>query len=126
MRLISVAMGYENPIIRNQEAAELLSYGFSFYKKICFLDKDDIVKKYDTILYENNLITICPTKSFVKTILKSETDKYEIKYEFSSKTEGTAILYYDEKVIDTADLVVKESKKKNLFKLFLEILGSIF
>ena len=37
-----------------------------------------IVKKYDTILYENNLITICPTKSFVKTILKSEADKYEI------------------------------------------------
>lgn len=126
MRLISVAMGYENPIIRNQEAAELLSYGFSFYKKISFLDKDDIVKKYDTILYENNLITICPTKSFVKTILKSEADKYEIRYEFSSKTEGKAILYYDGKVIDTVDLVVKESKKKNLFKLFLEILGSIF
>ena len=32
----------------------------------------------------------------------------------------------DGKVIDTVDLVVKESKKKNLFKLFLEILGSIF
>lgn len=126
MRLISVVMGYDNPIIRNQEASSLLNYGFSFYNKVSFISKDEIIKKYDSILYDNNSITIYPSKSLTKTILKSEADNYSLKYEFSSKTDGKVILYYKDKEIMSSELVIKDGKKKNIFKLFLDVLISLF
>lgn len=126
MRLISVVMGYENPIIRNQEASELLSYGFSFYKKKIFLNEDDVIKRYNTILFENDCLKLTPKNSIVHTILKSDEDKYELEYEFSSKTKGKATLYYNGSVIETSDLIIKEKKKKSIIKLFLEILAAIF
>lgn len=126
MRLIAVCMGYDNPIIRNQEASELLNYGSTFFKKMIFVNKDEVVKKYSTILYENDSIKLYPNKAIIKTVLKNEAEKYEVKYEFTSDKKGRVILCYNGKKIDETYLDTKDCKKKNLLKLFFDVLGLIF
>lgn len=125
MRLIAITLGYKNPIIRNNETASLLDYGFNFYKRINFIEEGEIIKEYNTILYDNNKIYYKVNKSLTKTVLKSDVDKYTLTYNLSSNG-GNIILNYNNKEIDNTDIEIVYGKKKNIFEIFLTILKNIF
>lgn len=125
MRLICVTLGYENPIIRNNESASLLEYGFNFYKRTTFINENEIIKEFDTILYKNNKIYYKASNSITKTILKSDVDKYSLTYNITSNG-GNIILNYNNKEVEKTDIEIIYGKKKNIFEIFLTIIKNIF
>lgn len=129
MRLIAIVLGEKEGKVRNNEAMELLNYGFDNYKLDLIKSKDEIV---DTLkvnkgnvnnvnIYLKNDLSIVNKKSN-KTIKYDQIKEInEIKLPIKNgDVVGKMKLLYNDKIIKSEDLIVKEdiTKEKYLKYLF--------
>ena len=130
MRLIAIVLGENEGKIRNNETMELLNYGFDNYKIDVIKNKDEEV---DQIKIEKG------SKNKVKVYLKNDLSilnkkiNKDIKYDYKvnlnevklpikqNEKVGTIDLIYNDSVIKSVDLIVKEDVKKiDYFKYLLD------
>ena len=125
MRLLSVVMGYDNPIVRNNESLELLNYGFSNFKLIKVIDKNIIYKSLDNILYANNKVELISKedKFYIVNKLDNAQITTKIKYNLNDKNnQGIVDVFLNNDYLFSTNLYIKDIKKKNIAKLFLDII----
>lgn len=135
MRLLAIVLGEEESKVRNKETSDLLDYGFNSYKINMIKSKDEVIDKIHldkADIDEIDITTISdislllkkndPVKEY-ETELKLNNIKLPLKKgtvvgKLTIKDNGSNMATVD--VITTTDV-----KKKNILKLYLEILKSI-
>ncbi len=124
IRLISVVLGEESPLIRNKEALELLNYGFQNYSLKTFIKKDTVLQEYKSIFYKENKIQIKTNNDITLIIKKGEENKYNVIFDKASSIEkkGTIKITYAGEEILKEELDFIEGKKRNFFSLLGEVL----
>lgn len=127
MRLITVVMGYENPIKRNSEAKELLNYGSKNYMVKSFISPTDIIIRKESILYRNGYVEYVASKEIDVVMKKSEEGNYQIRNNYDSKNPdgGYIELYYNEEMIEKSEIFRNNSKKRNIFELLINIINKV-
>lgn len=127
MRLITVVMGYENPIKRNSEAKELLNYGSKNYMVKSFISPTDIIIRKESILYRNGYVEYVASKEIDVVMKKSEEENYQIRNNYDSKNPdgGYIELYYNEEMIEKSEIFKNNSKKRNIFELLINIINKV-
>ena len=129
MRLIAIVLGEEEGKVRNNEAMELLNYGFDNYKVEKLKSKDEVI---DTIKIEKgNKKEVNVYLKEDLTILTKKINK-DIKYDYKIKIDeikipkskgdkvGTIELISNNQVIKSNDLIIKEDLYKvNYYKYLL-------
>jgi len=128
MRLIAIVLGEKEGKVRNNETMELLNYGFDNYKINIVKSKDEIVKtikldkcnKKEINIYLKNDLSVLTKKSDkeYKYDYKINIDKYNIPMKKESKI-GTINLIYNNKIIKSEDLIIKENVNKVKYIEFL-------
>lgn len=121
-------MGYQNPIVRNNESVELLNYGFSSFELVNVIKYNECVTVIDNILFKNNQIKIVSKSDYFMVIKKGTKDqittrfKYIINKENLKNNVGHYDIYYNNEHIESLELIVNETKRKNIFEVFIDIL----
>ncbi|MBQ3469271.1 MAG: D-alanyl-D-alanine carboxypeptidase [Bacilli bacterium] len=135
LRLIAIILGAEKPKIRNQEATNLLDYGFNntkyqvLYKKNKPIKKVKITngsKKYLHVLPKYDVIIVytkAEKKKGINTTIKMKKIKLPIK---KNQVVGTLIIKSNKKVINKIPLKAKENiHKLSFIKIIINNLKSL-
>ena len=136
LRLIGIILGEKEGKVRNQEAMELLDYGFDNYKVDVLKKENEVVDTIDIEKGDKNKVDIVLKEDLIvlsKKIDKSinydyEIDLNEIKLPLKKKdTVGKIKLLNNGKVIKENDLAVNDDVNKiGYFKYIFKRLKEIF
>lgn len=135
MRLIAIVLGEKEGKVRNNETMELLNYGFDNYKVETIKSKNDIIKTVDIDKGNKKSVNVYLKKDL--SIVNKKTDKM-IKYNYkikmndinlpikSGETVGKIDLLYNNKIIKSENLIIKEdiTKMGYLSYLFNKLLDA--
>ena len=128
MRLIAIVLGEKEGKVRNNETMELLNYGFDNYKAEIIKNKDEVIdtikldksnkSKVDVYLKNDLSIINKKTNRGIKYDCKINIQKVELPIKSGDKV-GTIDLIYNNKVIKSEDLIIKENITKVSYLGFL-------
>ena len=129
MRLIAIILGEQEGKVRNNEAIELLNYGFENYKLDIIKSKDEIIdnikidkgNKNNTNVYLKEDLTVINKRSNkdIKYDYEILIDEIKLPLKNGDKI-GTINLLDNNKIIKSKDLIIKEDLYKvNFFKYLL-------
>ena len=135
MRLIAIVLGESEGKVRNSETTELLNYGFDNYKIDIIKSKDEVV---ETIPIEKGIIDSVNVYSKNDiAIINKKSDK-DINYDYEVKLNkinlpinsgsivGTINIKYNDKIIKSEDLIIKDDiEKVNYIKYLLNKLLNV-
>lgn len=125
MRLIAVVIKEPSAIIRNQEAIELIKYGFSNYKLETFMKGEEIVYQSSSIFYRNGKITYILKDNFSYVILKNDHDDYKVQ--IVKQNEGAKVqLIFKNKLVLEQEAIIGKTEKRGFFELWYSILKKIY
>lgn len=136
MRLLAIVLGEEESKVRNKETSDLLDYGFNSYKINMIKSKDEVIDKIHLEKADIDEIDIT-TKNDVSVLLKKNEQSKEYKTELKLNNNiklplkkgtvvGKLIIKDNDSEMATVDVVTsKEVKKKNILKLYLDVLKEI-
>lgn len=136
MRLLAIVLGEEESKVRNNETAELLDYGFNSYKINMIKSKDEVIDKIHLEKADIDEIDIT-TKNDVSVLLKKNEQSKEYKTELKLNNNiklplkkgtviGKLIIKDNDSQMATVDVITaKEAKKKNILKLYLDVLKEL-
>lgn len=136
MRLLAIVLGEEESKVRNKETSDLLDYGFNSYKINMIKSKDEVIDKIYLEKADIDEIDIT-TKNDVSVLLKKNEQSKEYKTELKLNNNiklplkkgtvvGKLIIKDNDSEMATVDVVTsKEVKKKNILKLYLDVLKEI-
>ena len=130
MRLIAIILGESEGKVRNNEAMELLNYGFDNYKLDKIKTKDEVIStikidkgnKKDVNVYLKEDLSILTKKidKDIKYDYKVNIDKINLPIKSGDKV-GSIELKNNNKVVKRGDLIVKEDLYKiNYYKYLLD------
>ena len=136
MRLISIVLGESDSKVRNNETMELLNYGFDNYKVEVLKDKEkeisilklDKCNKKEVKVYLKNDLSLVQNKSDknIKYDYKIKIDNYKLPLVKDNKI-GTLELLYNNKIIRTEDLIIKDNVYKISFiKYIINVIKDFF
>lgn len=128
LRLVAVVMGEESPIVRNNEALELIRYGFSNYELKEFVSENFIYLKIYSIFYKNNYINIISKDKIEIVIKKNESDNYKINFIYNKSYNklGLVEIIYNENIIHSSYLEYENQERRNMFELWIEVIRRMF
>ena len=138
LRLIAIVLGEDDSKTRNNEAMELLDYGFQTIHLNCLYSKGREVKKMSldkadkdiSIVLKDNLCVIEEKDKSYDYKFKGEMDKVTIPIKKGDKL-GKLIVYDNNKEVSFVNLTVLESVSKMklstfIIKQFLNLIYGIF
>lgn len=134
LRLIAILLGEEVSKVRNQEAAELLDYGFNLYEVTKINNKNDIVDEISIEKANPNKVKVLVKEDVI--VLKKRSDlkvqyqkeiklnEYKLPLKKGDKI-GTLIVKDGNNIVNEIDVVVGENiKKATIFNIFFKTLGN--
>jgi len=133
MQLIAVIMGAETRDVRNNEARQLLDYGFANYS---LFSKDEILIEYAKLIGARDYSIALYQKPISLIIPKEQSNNIEIKYDIPEKLlapldeneiVGTVKYYIENNLIGETEIFVKDSADKlRMTDIFELIIKNIF
>ena len=129
LRFIAIVLGEEDSTSRNQEAMNLLDYGFNHYEMNLIKNKDEVLKTIPLEKSTKSSLSLVPSQDIGVLTEKGSKD---VKYQYEVKTKdiklpikkgdvlGKVVVTGDGKEVTTVDLVSTESVKS---LSFLQLLG---
>lgn len=134
LRLIAILLGEEVSKVRNQEAAELLDYGFNLYEVTKINNKNDIVDEISIEKANPNKVKVLVKEDVI--VLKKRSDpkvqyqkeiklnEYKLPLKKGDKI-GTLIVKDGNNIVNEIDVVVGENiKKATIFNVFFKTLSN--
>lgn len=133
LRLISVVMGEETIEKRSQDTVKLLNYGFNTYKVNVIKSKKEVLGKVlvdkgmkeevEVVLKKDMIELLKVSDSISKYNFKLNINKVKAPIKVGDTVGKAIILDENNKVINEADITVKESVSKiSLLKLFTRVI----
>jgi len=135
LRLIAVVLGYDKVATRNQEAMDLLDYGFNQYKSQLIYKKGDVVgniklskaSKSQMDLVTSEDITILSKKTEEDVSYTTEILEQKVTYPIKKNTPIALLeVKVDGKVVKQSSLLSKDGAEEvGFMKLFWQLLKEI-
>jgi D-alanyl-D-alanine carboxypeptidase (penicillin-binding protein 5/6) len=136
VRMISVIMGAEKPLVRNAEAARLLDYGFANYTSLVIAGAEKRFGPLHVARGKLSKVEVVPRTTFGVSVAKGEQGKVKTEVRLPRKVEaplargqavGEIVALLDGKEIGRMDLVVPAAvERANLWETMLQHMKAIF